>query len=95
MNKKDIIKDQRIEIKLSKEEKKKIQDLAKYLEIPPATLVRNLVLSSYDDAIIFKKLGLLKGIKELKKFTEQYSIALNQNPKGFATPHRPEASSSL
>ena len=40
-----------------------------------------MVLSSYDDAIIFKKLGLLKGIKELKKFTEQYSIALNKTIK--------------
>jgi len=71
-------RDTRLEFRCSTEEKKKIEDLANYLEIPPATLVRNLVLASYDDAMIFKKLGLLKGAKKLIDFKEKYSSIFNE-----------------
>ena len=62
----------RLEFRCTEEEKKAISELAKYLEIPDGTLVRNLVLASYEDAMVFKKIGLLKGLKEYKKFKEAY-----------------------
>jgi len=64
---------ERLEFRCSVEEKKAIQNLAMYLEIPESTLVRNLALSSYEDAIIFKKIGLLKGLKKYKDFQKKYS----------------------
>ena len=73
----------RIEFKCTLEEKKAIEELAKYLEMPTGTLIRNLTLSSYEDAIIFKKLGLLKGIKTYKTFKEKYSEMLLPALPGF------------
>lgn len=64
---------ERIEIRISKEEKKKLEDMARQLEIPASTLARNLMLASYDDMLIMDKLGVLKGIKKLKEFKQAYS----------------------
>jgi len=74
-------KNDRMEFRCSTEEKEKIEKLADYLEMPPSTLVRNLVLASYDDAIIFKKLGLLKGAKQLIDFKKKYSSIFQDLPK--------------
>ena len=71
-------RNQRIELRLSKTEKEKIEKLAKELEIPPSTFIRNLVLTSYDDAVIFNKIGLLKGAKKIKEFREKYSKIIRE-----------------
>ena len=77
MNKKEN-RNQRIELRLSKTEKEKIEKLANELEIPPSTFIRNLVLTSYDDAIIFNKIGLLKGAKRIKDFREKYTKLIKE-----------------
>lgn len=71
-------RDQRIELRLSKTEKENIENLAERLDLPPSTLIRNLVLTSYEDAIIFEKLGLLKGVKKFNDFKEKYSELIKE-----------------
>ena len=70
------IRDQRIEIRLTKTEKENIAKMAAKLYIPPSTLMRNLVLTSYEDAIVFDNLGFLTGVKE---FREKFSSILNKD----------------
>lgn len=77
--KKNETRDQRIEIRLSKTEKENIEKLAEKLELPASTLMRNLVLTSYEDAIIFEHLGVLKGIKKFREFKERFSSIINKD----------------
>jgi|GEM_PF-3269487 len=70
--KKDEIRDKRIELRLSKTEKENIEELARTLNLPPSTFIRNLVMTSYEDAVLFEKLGLLKGTKKFLDFKEKY-----------------------
>ena len=64
---------EKMDFRCTPEEKKGIEELAKYLDMSSGTLLRNLTLSSYDDAIIFKKLGLLRGARKYQDFKEKYS----------------------
>lgn len=72
------IRDQRLELRLSKKEKDKIESLANRLELPVGTLIRNLVLVSYEDAAIFEKIGLLKGAKKILDFKEKFTILIKE-----------------
>ena len=64
------IRDIELRIRVSKTELRNIQELAKSVEIPTATFSRNLLLSSLDDAMIYQKIGILKGAKKLIDFKE-------------------------
>ena len=68
---------ERFEFRCSPEEKEGLIKLSEYLEIPASILIRNLVMTSYDDAILFKKLGILKGAKKLRDFKEGFAQILN------------------
>ena len=77
--KKNEIRDQRIEIRLSKTEKENIEKMAMKLDIPPSTLMRNLVLTSYEDAVVFDNLGFLTGVKKFQEFREKFSSVVNRD----------------
>jgi len=66
----DVVREERLFLKVSKKEAKEIEELAKYLEIPKSTLIRNLTLTALDEAKLFKKLGLLKIGKGIRKTSE-------------------------
>lgn len=61
-----------IRFRCTSEEKQAVEELAKYLEMSTGTLARNLLLTSFEDAIIFKKLGILKGAKQYNEFKKKY-----------------------
>lgn len=65
-----VARETKLFIKVSEEEAEELEKLAIYLEIPKSVLVRNLTLSALEDAQIFKKLGLLKLAKGLRKTSE-------------------------
>jgi len=66
----NITRETKLFIKVSEDEAKEIEELANYLDVPKSTLLRNLALSSLEDAQIFKKLGLLKLAKGIRKSSE-------------------------
>ncbi len=74
---------EKMDFRCTKKEKEKIEELAKYLEMPTGALLRNLTLASYDDAVIFKKIGLLKGAKKYKDFKEKYHTFFSPTLPGF------------
>ena len=74
---------EKMDFRCSPEEKKGIEELAKYLDMSSGTLLRNLTLSSYNDAIIFKKLGLLRGARKYQEFKEKYSELFKPSLPGF------------
>ena len=76
--KKNEIRDKRIELRLSQTEKENIEKLANSLNIPPSTFIRNLVMTSYEDAVIFEKIGLLTGAKKFLDFKEKYSTIIKE-----------------
>lgn len=80
---KNEVKDQRIELRLSKSEKEKIEKLSLYLEIPPSTLLRNLIISSFDDEMIYKKLSVLKGATKMNEFKNKFSLIFKPTLPGF------------
>jgi hypothetical protein len=59
-----------VSFKLADDEIKRINDLADFLDIPKTALIRNLVLSSLEDAEGLKKLGILSIAKSIKKTSE-------------------------
>ena len=65
-----IVREEKITIKLSIDEIKRINDLSEFLDMPKTVLVRNLVLSSLDDAENLKKMGVLSITKSIKKTSE-------------------------
>ena len=66
----DVVRETKLFIKVTEEEAREIEELAIYLEVPKSVLLRNLSLSALEDARIFKKLGLLKIGKGLRKTSE-------------------------
>jgi len=60
-----------ISIRFTKKELEDIEKIANDIEIKKTRLVRNLTLSSLDDAIILNKIGALKGAKKLLDFKEK------------------------
>jgi len=74
---------EKLDFRCTPEEKRKIEELAKYLEMPNGSLLRNLTMASYDDAMIFKKIGLLKGAKKYKDFKEKYETLFKPTLPGM------------
>lgn len=66
----NVVREEKLFIKVSEKEAKELEELAIYLEIPKSTLIRNLTLTALEDAKVFKKLGLLKLAKGLRKTSE-------------------------
>jgi len=62
----------RITIRLSPEELKEVEDMAKILEISKTRLIRNMTLAGLEDARILNKIGVLKGAKLLYDFKERF-----------------------
>ena len=65
-----IVRETKLFVKVSEDEAKEIEELANYLEIPKSVLLRNLALSSLEDAQILKKVGLLQIAKGIRKTSE-------------------------
>jgi len=65
-----VVRETPLFIKVSENEAKQIEELAKYLDIPKSVFLRNLALSSLEDAQILKKIGLLKIAKGIKKTSQ-------------------------
>jgi uncharacterized protein (UPF0216 family) len=61
-----------ISLRFSKSELEEIEKIAEEIDIPKTRLIRNLVLSSLDEAKIFNKIGVLKGVKKLIDFKERF-----------------------
>ena len=64
-------RDIKFEIRLSKEEMKRIEKVANKLGIPKARLIRNLTLAGLEDAELLEKLGLFEAIKIIEKIKEK------------------------
>lgn len=66
--KQDVVREIELKIRLSEDELKELEELANYLELPISTCVRNLVLYAKEDAELYKKIGIFKGVKKLKEW---------------------------
>jgi hypothetical protein len=64
--KQDITRDETIYLRVSKQELEELKELAEYLRLPLTTTIRNLVLYAKEDAEIYKKIGIFKGVKKLQ-----------------------------
>ncbi len=65
-----IKRESRISIKLTEQELKDIEEMAEYLEIPKSSFARNCLLFGLEESNGFKRTGLLKVAKGLKKTSE-------------------------
>jgi len=73
-----VVRESRIIIKLSEDELKELVNMAEYLEIPKTVYARNLILMGLEDSRFFKKTGLLKLAKGLRKSSE-FLQEINKN----------------
>lgn len=69
-----------VTVRFSREEIKNIEEIAKSLDIPKTRLIRNLTLSSLEEAKIFNKIGAFKGVKKLLDFKKRFL-----NPEKYKT----------
>ena len=69
-----------VTIKLTDQELNEINKIAEEMEIPRTRLIRNLVLTSLQDAKFLNKIGALKGAKLLTDFKERFF-----NPERYQT----------
>lgn len=69
-----------IAIKFSKEEIEEIDKIAKNIDIPRATLIRNMTFAGFEDAKILNKIGALKGARKWMDFKERFF-----NPEKYKT----------
>lgn len=67
-----------ISIRFTKKELEEIEKIADSIGIAKTRLVRNLVLSSLEDAKFFNSIGALKGARKLLDFKERL-----MNPKNY------------
>ena len=63
----------KFEIRVSEDEYNTIKNLANYVDLPPSTFARNLLLVASEDAQFYKKIGVLKGAKKLIEFQEKFT----------------------
>ena len=61
-----------ITIRFSRKEADEIERIAKEMDIHKTRLIRNLTLSSLDDAKILSNLGVIKGTKKFIEFKEAF-----------------------
>ena len=71
------IREKQVFFRVTDNEADRIEQLANYLEISKSTMLRNLALSSLEDAELFKKMGILKLAKGIKK-TSEAVVALKE-----------------
>lgn len=69
-----------ISLRFTKEEMEEIEKIAEELDMPKTRFMRNLVLTSLDDARVFHKMGILKGAKKFIDFKERFT-----NPEKYKT----------
>ena len=69
-----------ISLRFSKKELKEIEEIAIELNMPKTRLIRNLIITSLEDAKKLNKLGVLKGVKKLIDFKERFN-----NPEKYKT----------
>lgn len=67
-----------ISLRFSKEEMQEIEKIAKDLNMPKTRFLRNLALTSLDDAKVLHNMGILKGATKLKEFKEKFSNIMNK-----------------
>ncbi len=67
-----------VTIKFTNTELEEIEKIAKDINIPRTTLIRNLALSSLKNAKFLNNFGILKGTKKLLEFEERL-----RNPKKY------------
>jgi len=69
-----------LQIRVTEEEYNAIVKLAEYLELPPSTMARNMLLTAKDDAEFLKFIGVLKGTKKYYDFKKKWeNLARNLN----------------
>jgi len=66
-----------VTVKFTDKELEIIEDIAKNINIPRTTLIRNMTLVGLDDMIILNKIGALKGAKKLLDFKERFTNSIN------------------
>ena len=66
-----------ISLRLTKQELEEISIIANDLDMPKTRLMRNLVLTSLEDAKALNKIGALKGAKKLLDFKERFLNSSN------------------
>lgn len=69
-----VIREIKLSVKISKEEMERIEEIAKYLEIPKATIARNFMIIGLDEAELFRKIGILSVAKKIKKTSEGIKV---------------------
>jgi len=62
-----------VTVKFTDKELKEIEDIARNIDIPRTTLIRNMTLAGLDEAKLLNKIGALKGAKKLLDFKERFS----------------------
>ena len=65
-----------ITIRVTEEENKEIEDMAKYIEAPKTRLMRNLILMQLDEMKSFRKYGILhiaKGVLKTIDFVKSFN----------------------
>jgi len=62
-----------LKIKVTEEEAKKIEELAKKMEMTKSRLIRNLLLGGLDDAVFLNKIGILPLVKNLRDLKDKLS----------------------
>lgn len=65
-------KNKLIYAKISEDELKEIEELAKKMDIPKMTLTRNLILLGLRDVKLLDNVGLLKGYKKTSEFINKF-----------------------
>lgn len=65
-------RDKELYIRVSEEELHQMKELAEYLDLPLATLARNMLLAAKEDAEFLKQIGVLKGAKKYHDFIKKW-----------------------
>jgi hypothetical protein len=63
----------RINVTITKKQKKEMERLARKLDLPVATLATNLLTAGLDDARVLDRLGFLKGAQVVSNFAGRHT----------------------
>ena len=64
-------KEKKITIRVSEEEYKRIEKVAKKINMPISRIIRNLTMAGLEDAELFAKLGFFDAVKIIEKIREK------------------------
>lgn len=76
--KQDVVRDIEVKTRLSKDEYEQIKNMAEHLDIPVSTFMRNLILTSFEDAKMMESVKLLSGLKKFKEWKDALSVGAGQ-----------------